>query len=107
MRFITSSLRNQLLAGFAAVILVFAIGVVVSVTSLSSVTTTLRAGTTRERLADQLSIDTYNMQGSQLMTALLRTRTQAADHAGDVRQFRADELALSHAAHDPGRPSRL
>jgi hypothetical protein len=47
MRLITSSLRSQLFAGFAAVQVVFAIGVVVAIVHLSSVSSTLRAGTTR------------------------------------------------------------
>jgi len=101
MRIITSSLRGQLLAGFAAVTVVFAIGVVVSISSLSSVTSTLRAGTTRARMADQLSIDTYNMQGSQLMNALLGTRVAAADHAGDVQQFHTDLAAMGHELRTP------
>jgi methyl-accepting chemotaxis protein len=90
MRLITSSLRNQLLVAFAAVIVVFGIGVVVSISSLSSVSNTLQAGTTRVKMADTLSKDTYNMQGSQLM-ATLNDGASAADHEGDVQNF-ADEL---------------
>jgi methyl-accepting chemotaxis protein len=90
MRLITSSLRNQLLAAFAAVIVVFGVGVVVSITSLSGVSSTLRAGTQRVNLADTLSKDTYNMQGSQLM-ATLNNGASVRDHAGDVQSF-AQEL---------------
>ncbi|MGZ4243807.1 MAG: methyl-accepting chemotaxis protein [Solirubrobacteraceae bacterium] len=92
MRFITSTLRNQLLAAFAAVIVVFGIGVVVSVTSLSGVSNTLQAGTARVKMADTLSKDTYNMQGSQLM-ATLNGGASASDHARDVQNF-AQELAV-------------
>ena len=91
MRLITSSVRTQLLAGFAAVIVVFAIGVAVSVSSLASVTNTLSNGTTRVKMADTLSKDTYNMQGSQLM-ATLNHGASAKDHARDARNF-ADELS--------------
>jgi methyl-accepting chemotaxis protein len=91
MRLITSSLRNQLFAAFAAVIVVFGIGVVVSINSVSGISTTLQSGTTRVNLSDTLSKDTYNMQGSQLM-ATLNNGASAADHAGDVQAF-AGELA--------------
>src|SRR5207302_2776673 len=87
------SLRSQLFAAFAAVTLVFAIGVVVSINSLSSVSKTLQAGTTRVNMADTLSKDTYNMQGSQLMNTLNNGRS-ATDHAGDVRNFRDELVAL-------------
>src|SRR6185437_4767587 len=90
MRLITSSVRTQLLAGFVAVIVVFGIGVVVSITSLSGVTNTLTNGTTRVKMADTLSKDTYNMQGSQLM-ATLNNGASAKDHEGDAQTF-ADEL---------------
>jgi methyl-accepting chemotaxis protein len=93
MRLITSSLRNQLIAAFAAVIVVFGIGVVVSINSLSSVTTTLRAGTERVNMADMLSKDTYNMQGSQLM-ATLNNGASASDHERDVKIFSGQLAAL-------------
>ena len=88
----TSSLRTQLLAAFAAVIVVFGIGVVVSISSLSGVSNTLQNGTARVKLADTLSKDTYNMQGSQLM-ATLNNGASAKDHEGDARKFAA-ELAI-------------
>jgi methyl-accepting chemotaxis protein len=93
MRFITSSLRNQLLAAFAAVIVVFGIGVIVSISSLSGVSSTLQNGTQRVNLSDTLSKDTYNMQGSQLM-ATLNNGASTADHAGDVRNFSRELSAL-------------
>jgi len=93
MRLITSSLRNQLFAAFAAVIVVFGIGVVVSISSLSGVSTTLQNGTQRVNMSDTLSKDTYNMQGSQLM-ATLNNGASAADHAGDVRNFATELAAL-------------
>ncbi|HEY2317338.1 MAG TPA: methyl-accepting chemotaxis protein [Solirubrobacteraceae bacterium] len=93
MRLITSSLRNQLLVAFAAVIVVFGIGVVVSVNKLSSVSSTLQAGTERVKMADMLSKDTYNMQGSQLMAAL-NNGASAGDHEGDVRNFAGELSAL-------------
>jgi methyl-accepting chemotaxis protein len=93
MRLISSSLRSQLFAGFAAIVVVFLIGVILAVADLSSVTSTLRAGTARVNMADGLSVDTYNMQGSQLMTTL-NHGASAGDAAGDVRQFRTDLAAL-------------
>ena len=45
MRLITSSLRSQLFAAFAAVIVVFGIGVVVSINSVSGLTSS--SGPTR------------------------------------------------------------
>jgi methyl-accepting chemotaxis protein len=95
MRLLTSSLRSQLFASFALVIAVFGIGVVVTISRLSSITHRLDNGTARVDSADQLSIDTYNMQGSQLMTVLSRGAT-AADHAGDVQLFRKRFAALGH-----------
>jgi methyl-accepting chemotaxis protein len=94
MRLLTSSLRTQLLAAFAAVIAVFGIGVVVTITQLSSITHQLDAGTTRVDLADQLSVDTYNMQGSQLITVLDHGRS-AANHRSDVQRFRSTDRALA------------
>ena len=91
MRLITSSLRNQLFAAFAAVIVVFGIGVVVAIAHLGSVSNTLQNGTERVKMADALSKDTYNMQGSQLM-ATLNNGVSAGDHEGDVQRF-AQELA--------------
>ncbi len=92
MRLFTSSLRNQLIAGFLAVGLVFGAGLALSASRLISVTHTLNAGASRVHLADQLSSDTYNMQASQLMTAL--EPSSAGDHAADVATFRRDLQTL-------------
>ena len=91
MRLITSSLRNQLFAAFAAVIVVFGVGVVVAIVHLGSVSKGLQNGTERVKMADALSKDTYNMQGSQLI-ATLNNGASAGDHEGDVQRF-AQELA--------------
>ena len=96
MHLITSSLRTQLLAGFAVVTLVFAIGAVIAIHSLASVTGTLQSGSHRMKLADQLSIDTYDMQGSELMNTLQRGRS-ARDHAGDVQRFQAGLASVGHS----------
>jgi methyl-accepting chemotaxis protein len=88
MRTITSSLRSQLLAGFALVTIVFAVGAVISMSKLSSLSSTLQAGATRIDLADMVSVDAYNMQGSQLMNALTNG-AQASNHAGDVQLFQS------------------
>ncbi len=89
MRLITSSVRSQLFAAFAAVIVVFGIGVVVSINSVSSVTGTLQSGTARVKMADTLSKDTYDMQGSQLM-ATLNGGASVNDHERDVHNFAAE-----------------
>ncbi len=93
MRLITSSLRSQLFAAFAAVIVVFGIGVVVSISSVSGLTSSLRTDTARVKMADTLSKDTYNMQGSQLM-ATLNNGASAKDHEGDVNNFASELTAL-------------
>jgi methyl-accepting chemotaxis protein len=79
----------------SAVTIVFVIGAVVSVNSLSSMSGTLHAGAGRMKLADEVSIGAYNMQGSQLMNVLL-DGAGAANHAGDVQVFAADLAALGH-----------
>src|SRR6201999_4298898 len=93
MRLITSSLRAQLFAGFAAVQIVFAIGVVVAIAHVSGISSTLENGTTRVKMVDMLSTDTYAMQGSQLMDTV-DDGTSAADHLGDVEHFATDLAAL-------------
>jgi methyl-accepting chemotaxis protein len=93
MRLITSSVRSQLFAAFAAVIIVFGIGVVVAINSVSGVTSTLQTDTARVKMADTLSKDTYNMQGSQLM-ATLNSGASAKDHEGDVHNFATELAAL-------------
>ena len=93
MRLITSSLRNQLFAGVAAVQIVFAIGTVVAIAHLSSLSSTLETGTTRVKMVDVLGRDTYAMQGSGLMNTL-NGGASASDHAGDVRQFASDLAAV-------------
>ena len=93
MRLITSSLRNQLFAGVAAVQIVFAIGTVVAIAHLSSLSSTLETGTTRVKMVDALGRDTYAMQGSGLMNTL-NGGASASDHAGDVQQFASDLAAV-------------
>jgi methyl-accepting chemotaxis protein len=100
-RFISSSLRNQLLAGFAVVTAVFVIVAVVSVANLVSISSTLTAGSTRIQLADAVSTATYNMQGSQLMD-VLTNGAKASDHAGDVQAF---ETALAALGRDLATPA--
>jgi methyl-accepting chemotaxis protein len=93
MRLISSSLRAQLFAGFAAVQVVFAIGVVVAIAHVSSISTTLETGTMRAKMIDALSTRTYAMQGSQLLDTV-DDGTSAADHLGDVERFGTDLAGL-------------
>ncbi len=85
---IRSSLRVQMLCGFALVVIVFTVGSILAINSLASVSSTLRSGAARGSLADQLSTDAYNMQGSQLMNTM-SNGAQAANHASDVQLFRS------------------
>jgi methyl-accepting chemotaxis protein len=100
MRFITSSLRNQLLVAFGLVTGVFVIGAVVAVVNLSSLSSTLTNGAQRINLADTVSTLTYNMQGSQLMNALANG-ANGANHAGDVQAFQAGLAALGRNLATP------
>jgi methyl-accepting chemotaxis protein len=100
MRLITSSLRSQLFAAFAAVIVVFGIGVVVSIAGVSGVTSALQSDTARVKMADTLSKDTYNMQGSQLM-ATLNNGASAKDHEGDAHNFATELAALKSRMTTP------
>src|ERR1700759_3902496 len=93
MRLITSSLRAQLFAGFAAVQIVVAIGVVVAIAHVSTISSTLENGTTRVKMTDRLGTDTFAMQGSQMMDTV-DDGTWAADHLGAVEQFTSDLAAL-------------
>jgi hypothetical protein len=65
-RFVTSSVRNQLIAGFLVVIVAFAI----AISGVSSVSTTIRKGDGAAKLADEVSSSARNMAGSQLLVAL-------------------------------------
>ena len=100
MRFVTSSLRNQLLLAFGLVTGVFMIGAIVAVINLSSLSSTLTSGAQRINLADTVGTLTYNMQGSQLMNALTNG-ANGSNHAGDVRAFEAGLTALGHDLATP------
>ncbi|HLI58342.1 MAG TPA: methyl-accepting chemotaxis protein [Solirubrobacteraceae bacterium] len=102
MRIITSSLRTELLAGFAVVVAVFGIGMVVATTQLTAITHRLNNGAARVDLADQVSADAYNMQGSQLMT-VLAGGSSAGNHAGDVQLFRT---TLNRLGRDLATPAQ-
>ena len=106
MRLITSSLRNQLFAGVAAVQIVFAIGTVVAIAHLSSLSSTLETGTTRVKMVDALGSDTYAMQGSGLMNTL-NGGASASDHAGDVEQFASDLAAVRSHLETPADRAAL
>ena len=87
------SLRVKLFGAFAVVVIVFAIGVVVAITSLSSVDSTWHQGATRIKLAETVSADAYNMQGSQLINTLTGGK-EIANHNGDVQLFATDLAKL-------------
>jgi methyl-accepting chemotaxis protein len=93
MRLISSSLRTQLFAGFTAVQIVFAIGVVVAVSHVSSISSTLETGTAHVKMVGALATDTYDMRSSQLMEAV-DDGSSAADHLRDVQQFATALSAL-------------
>jgi methyl-accepting chemotaxis protein len=100
MRVVTSSLRAQLFAGFAAVTVVFAVGAVIAISSLYNVTTTMHVGSRRMKLADQVSVDTYRMDGSQL-TSVVNDGASDRRHAADVARFQTDLAALGQQLHSP------
>ncbi len=87
-RFVTSSVRNQLLAGFLVVIVAFAIALVIAISGVSSVSATVRKGDGAAKLADEVSSSARNMAGSQLLVALSGAK-EIANHEGDVASFRA------------------
>jgi methyl-accepting chemotaxis protein len=87
-RFVTSSVRNQLLASFLLVIVVFAIALVVAIKGVSSVSSTVRKGDGAAKLADEVSSSARNMSGSGLMVAL-GGASQVKNHEGDVAGFLA------------------
>ena len=91
--FITGSLRNQLLAGFTIVTVLFAVGAVVSVVRIGAIVTTSRADLRETVFSGVVSTDVYNMQGSELMAVLAGgSKAEIANHQGDIQLF-ADDLA--------------
>jgi methyl-accepting chemotaxis protein len=86
-RFVTSSVRNQLLAGFLLVIVAFAIALVIAITGVSSVSSTIRKGDNAAKLAEEVSASARNMAGSQLLVSLEGAKG-IANHEGDVASFR-------------------
>jgi methyl-accepting chemotaxis protein len=93
--FIGSSLRNQLLAGFAVVIVFLAAGAVVSVSSIGSIAAGTHRDVDEAVQAGVVTSDTYNMQGSEMMIVLTgASPAELANHAGDVKQFVDDLEAL-------------
>jgi hypothetical protein len=85
-RFVTSSVRNQLLASFLLVIVVFAIALVVAIKGVSSVSSTVRKGDGAAKLAEEVSSSARNMAGSGLMVALglVALATGPANEAADA-----------------------
>jgi methyl-accepting chemotaxis protein len=98
-RFITSSVRNQLLAAFLVVIAAFAVALVIAITGISSVEATVRQGYGEAALAQETSASARNMTGSQLQNAIAGssevTRTR---HQEDLAGFRATFARLRAGA---------
>jgi methyl-accepting chemotaxis protein len=86
-RFVTSSVRNQMLASFLFVIVVFAIALTVAIKGVSSVSSTVRKGDGAAKLAEEVSASARNMSGSQLLVALGGSK-EIANHEADVASFR-------------------
>jgi methyl-accepting chemotaxis protein len=85
-RFVTSSVRNQLLAGFIVVIAAFAVALVLAVSGIPSVSSTVGKGDSAAKLADEVSASARNMAGSQLLVSLGGAK-EIANHEGDVASF--------------------
>jgi methyl-accepting chemotaxis protein len=95
LRAIGQSLRYQLLAGFAVVIVLFAITAGVAVNGLESVRSTTRHGTQLALLAQQVATSAYNTQASQGFVAL--SASQISNHLGDDQSFVAALDAFDNA----------
>jgi methyl-accepting chemotaxis protein len=85
-RFVTSSVRNQLLAGFLLVIAVFAVALAIAINGVSSVSSTVRKDDGAAELADLAGSSARNIAGSGLMVAL-GGAGQVANHEDDVAGF--------------------
>ncbi len=85
-RFVTSSVRNQLLAGFLGVIVVFAVALAISVSGISSVSTTVRHGYTSAKLADEVTQQTA--ASTEQISASAQSLAGTAEHLDElVGQF--------------------
>jgi methyl-accepting chemotaxis protein len=87
-RFVTSSVRNQMLAGFIVVIAAFAVALVIAISGISSVSSTIRKGDSAATLAQEASTSARNMTGSELLNALTSGK-ELASHEADVASFNA------------------
>jgi methyl-accepting chemotaxis protein len=97
-RFVTASLRNQMLAGFIFVIVAFVIALVIAVTGISSVSSTVRKGYSSSTVADEAAAAGRDMHASEVADAL-SVGKELANHEGDVATFRGLYEKLSTNAH--------
>lgn len=85
-RLVTSSVRNQLLAGFIAVIIVFVIALVIAVSGISSVASTVRRGYSAAATAEAANGAAQNMADSQTVNAITGGKFLAV-HEADIKEF--------------------
>ncbi len=85
-RLVTSSVRNQLLAGFIAVIIVFVIALVIAVNGISSVASTVRSGYRAAATTEALNAAAQNMADSQSINAITGGKF-LAQHEKDIATF--------------------
>jgi len=87
-RFVTSSVRNQLLAGFIGVIAAFIVALVISTTGISSVSSSVRTGDKAALVADEAAAALRDAHGSELANAIADGKEQT-NHERDVKNFDA------------------
>ncbi|HZK74741.1 MAG TPA: hypothetical protein VFD88_12145, partial [Clostridia bacterium] len=85
-RFVTSSLRNQLFAGFLVVIVAFAIAVVIATSAISSVSSSVRKGYTTAAISSESGAAAQNMAASELAN-MFSGGKDLTNHKADVAAF--------------------
>ncbi len=96
-RFVSGSVRNQLIAGFAAVVVAFAVALVLAITGIASVAGTVKSGYGEAITAQRASSAARDMASSQLTSALAAGKT-LANHEEDIATFQALYAKLKKTA---------
>jgi methyl-accepting chemotaxis protein len=96
-RFVSGSVRNQLIAGFAAVVVAFAIALVLAITGIASVAGTVKSGYGEAITAQRASSAARDMASSQLTSALASGKT-LANHKEDIATFESIFAKLKKTA---------
>ena len=99
MRFITSSVRRQLIAGFTAVAALFLIALVVGWSSVGSVNSTVQSSAKQDTLLQEATGHARDMAFSEIRTVLDREAFQ--DAADDLATFQKTMTQLGGLAKTP------